>query len=75
MMGLRLAEPSQIEGGEHHHRASRRDLTALCRPCHIGVTAMLRERRYAGLTLPAPGQVSPPLAGGAKRRSGEPGDA
>ncbi len=48
---------------EIHHRTYQRlgceidgDLTALCRECHLGVTAMLRARRYASAAPIEPGE-------------------
>jgi predicted HNH restriction endonuclease len=65
----RLCDGPAEEGRslEVHHRTYARlfgelvrDLTALCAECHLGVTDMLRRRRYATLT-PTPSDVIPSI--------------
>jgi 5-methylcytosine-specific restriction endonuclease McrA len=53
---------------EVHHRTYERlgceidgDLTALCSECHLGVTSMLRARRYAALPPTRPPDFKPPI--------------
>ncbi|UWU76595.1 hypothetical protein N2603_43195 [Bradyrhizobium huanghuaihaiense] len=57
----RLCPNAAVTGAriEVHHRTYERlgheidgDLIALCSECHLGVTSMLRARRYASAALP-----------------------
>jgi 5-methylcytosine-specific restriction endonuclease McrA len=79
----RLCSNSVAQGHalEAHHRTYERlgreidgDLTALCKECHLGVTSMLRARRYASSppetsdvvpAIPDPQPLFDPFATGA----------